>query len=251
MAKGETDRSEEDNRDRKRKGVRWWGTRCSNGSPTGEGVPIRFGTYNVRNGRNGGLEWALRGMTQANMDLGIFQETKWTDGIYTRESAGYRVVAMDAPSRHRSGVAVFYHPSPHFAVEAVRQFGPNVIGFQMATGAHRCYIIGCYLAPDKTSTIESVVAVLKDWPRGTSLLVVGDLNTKLTEPENDRRGTDITTALTEEGSEVMATHFLPGQRKWGRERRTWSMVREGKLVQSRTYYCWSYLLQVPARRVHV
>ena len=58
-------------------------------------------------------------MSQANMDLGIFQETKCTDGIYTRESAGYRVVTTGAPSRHRGGVALFYRPSPFFAVEAV------------------------------------------------------------------------------------------------------------------------------------
>ena len=50
-------------------------------------MPIRFGTYNILNGRNGGLEAALRGMSQANMDLGILQETKLTDGIYTRRSA--------------------------------------------------------------------------------------------------------------------------------------------------------------------
>ena len=41
---------------------------------------------------------ALRGMAQANIDLSIFQDTKCTDGIYTRESAGYRVVATDALS---------------------------------------------------------------------------------------------------------------------------------------------------------
>ena len=61
-------------------------------------MPIRFGTYNIRNGRGGGLELALRGMAQANIDLGIFQETKFTEGIYTCESAGYRVIATDAPS---------------------------------------------------------------------------------------------------------------------------------------------------------
>ena len=54
----------------------------------GEEVPIKFGTYNIRNGRNGGLEAALWGMAQANIDLGIFQETKCTDGVYTRASAG-------------------------------------------------------------------------------------------------------------------------------------------------------------------
>ena len=64
-------------------------------------MPIRFGTYNIRNGRKGGLEAALWGMSQANMDLGILQETKLTDGVYTRGSAGYNVIATDASSRHR------------------------------------------------------------------------------------------------------------------------------------------------------
>ena len=121
-------------------------------------MPIRFGTYNIRNGRNGGLESALKGMAQANMDLGIFQEKKCTDGIYTRNSAGYSVVATDGPSRHRGGVTIFYRPLTPFAVEAVHQFGPNVVSFHMVTGARRWYIICCYLAPNDTSTIESVVA---------------------------------------------------------------------------------------------
>ena len=34
----------------------------------------------------------------------------------------------------------------------------------------------------------------------------------------------------------METHFLPRQRTWGRERRTWIMVREGEVVRSRTDY---------------
>ena len=68
-------------------------------------------------------------MSQANIDLGIFQETKVTDSIYTRGSAGYSVVATDAPSRQCGGVAVFHRPAPHFAVEAVQKFGPNVVGF--------------------------------------------------------------------------------------------------------------------------
>ena len=50
-------------------------------------MPIKFGTYNIRNGRNGGLESALRGMAQANIDLGVFQENKCTDGVYTRALA--------------------------------------------------------------------------------------------------------------------------------------------------------------------
>ena len=106
-------------------------------------MPIRFGTYNICNGYNRGLESALRGMYQANMDLGILQETKVTDRIYTCGSAGYSVAMTDAPSRHHGGVAVFHQPAPHFAVEAVQQFRPNVVGFQLATGGRRWYIVGC------------------------------------------------------------------------------------------------------------
>ena len=133
-------------------------------------------------------------------------------------------------------MAVFYRSSPIFVVEAVRQFGPNVVSFQLATGARRWYIIVCYLAPDNTSTIESVVVALKEIPQGTALVVAGDLNTTLDDPENDRRGTEIATALTETGLEDMAERFLPRRRRWGRARRMWSMAREGKVVRSRTEY---------------
>ena len=39
-------------------------------------------------------------------------------------------------------------------------------------------------------------------------MLVGDLNTTLTEPDNNRRGTEITTELTEEGLEDMDVHFF-------------------------------------------
>ena len=81
---------------------------------------IRFGTYNIRNVRNVGLESALRGISQANMDLEIFQETKLTGGVYTRRPSGYSVVTTDAPSRHRGRVAVFYRPSTQYVVESAQ-----------------------------------------------------------------------------------------------------------------------------------
>ena len=34
----------------------------------------------------------------------------------------------------------------------------------------------------------------------------------------------------------MTAHFLPRKRQLGRERRTWSMVRIGKVIRSRTDY---------------
>ena len=103
-----------------KKGARWSGMCKHTVHPRSGTVPIRFSTYNIRNGRNGGLELSLRGMSQANNDLGIFQETKLTDGIYTRGSAGYSIVATDAPSQHRGRVKMFHRPAPHFAVEEVQ-----------------------------------------------------------------------------------------------------------------------------------
>ena len=42
---------------------------------------IRFGLYNIHNGRNSELESALRGMLQAKVDLGIFQEMKFISRV--------------------------------------------------------------------------------------------------------------------------------------------------------------------------
>ena len=114
-------------------------------------------------------------MSQANLDLGIFQETKMMGGFYTRGLVGYIVVAMDTPIRHRGGVAVFYRPSHQYAVEAIQQFSPNIVQLYMATGEQRWYIIGCYLVPNDTSRIKSVFAALKERPRGLDLLVGGGL----------------------------------------------------------------------------
>ena len=134
-------------------GDRWWGMCHNTGSSIDGKVSIRFGTYKILNGRKGGLEVALPGTSPANTDLGILQKTKLTDGIYTRGSAGYSVIATDAPSRHLGGVALFYRLEPHFVVEAVEKFGPNVLGFQLATGAWRWYIVGVYIASEDTTTM--------------------------------------------------------------------------------------------------
>jgi hypothetical protein len=69
---------------------------------------IAVASYNIRSGRNGGLESALRAMEAMSVDIGIFQETKITGGIYTRSSSGYSIVASDAASAHQGGIALFW-----------------------------------------------------------------------------------------------------------------------------------------------
>ena len=84
---------------------------------------------------------------------------------------------MDAPSRHRGGVAIFYRSEPHFVVVVVvEKFVPNVIGFQLATRARRWYIVGVYLAPEDTTMMKRVSEALWSKPRGAELLVAGDFN---------------------------------------------------------------------------
>ena len=108
------------------------------------------------NGQNGGLESALRGTRQEYVDVGVFQEIKLTEGIYTRFSARYKVVATLAPRQHQGSVAIFYQDSPVFAVEVIHQIGTNVIACQMETGEKHWYIVGCYLTPGDGTTIRYV-----------------------------------------------------------------------------------------------
>ena len=76
-------------------------------------------------------------------------------------------------------------------------------------GAHQWYIVGCYLAPNDTLTIERVVEALRERPKGAELLVVGDLNINFAEPDGDQRVEEMVAILATEGLEDMAAHFLP------------------------------------------
>ena len=171
-------------------------------------MPIRFGTYNIRNVRKGGLESAIRGMSQANMDLGILQETKITNGIYNRGSPGYKVIATDATNQHRSGVALFYRLTPHFVVEAVERCGPNVMVFQVVKEERRWHIVGAYVAPEDKVTMEMVVKAIRRRPPGAEVMVAGDFNVDILAPEG-RRAENIATDLATAGVEDMAQHFMP------------------------------------------
>ena len=64
--------------------------------------------------------------------------------------------------------------------------------------------------------IKRVVTVLEDRPKGTALIVVGDLNTDLEDLDSNRRGTEIAAAMTAAEVEDMTAHFLPRKRRWGR-----------------------------------
>ena len=131
---------------------------------------------------------------------------------------------------------MFYRPSTRYAVEAIQHFRPNIVGFHMEMGERRWYINGCYLTPDDTSTIESVVAALKDLPLGAEMLVTVYININLEDTEGYQREEEIVAVLMTSGLEDMLAHFLPQQRPWCQDSRTWSMVQVGRYVRSRMYY---------------
>ena len=85
---------------------------------------VRSSMFNIRNGRNGGLELA-----QVWVDFGVLQETKLTNGVYMQEASNFRVMAMEVPSAHRVGVTIFYCEAEYFSIKELRLHGVNVISF--------------------------------------------------------------------------------------------------------------------------
>ena len=126
--------------------------------------------------------------------------------------------------------------SPHFVVEAVEKFGPNVLGFQVATGEQRWYIVGVYIAPEDEETMDRVVAAIGRKPRGAELMVVGNFNADIKALEENRLAENIATDIAAAGLEDMAQHFMLRRRRWNRDRRTWDMQRKGQVVRSWTDY---------------
>ena len=117
-------------------------------------------TWNIRSGRAGGLESALRAAKSLGVDLILLTETKLTQGIYARRSSGYTVLATEAASPHQGGVALCVKESGDnlFEVEGTTLHGPNVIAFHLETGCKRYYIVGAYILPADRTTIDDVRA---------------------------------------------------------------------------------------------
>ena len=64
---------------------------------------VSIASWNIRNGRQCGLDAAVKGLEQCGAALAVLQETKRTDGKYPRRIGEYRVICTDAPSAHQGG----------------------------------------------------------------------------------------------------------------------------------------------------
>ena len=66
-----------------------------------------------------------------------------------------------------------------------------------------------YTSWESCFDIESVIADLKEFPRGLEILVAGDFNTNLDQTEGDRREEGFVATLTAAELKDMSFHFLP------------------------------------------
>ena len=106
------------------------------------------------------MEAALQALSIVGVDLCFLTETKLTNGIHTRFSSGYRVLATNAMSHHQGGVALVYKESPYWQGESSVLHGPNVISAMVVSGNSRYGIVGAYIPPNDTTTTIHIAAAL-------------------------------------------------------------------------------------------
>ena len=183
-------------------------------------------SWNIRNGRKGGIESACRALSSLNVDIALLQETKLTNGAYTRNSSGYSVVASDAPSSKKGGIALCWKESQLYELEETKFFGPHVLAFRVITGGLRFYVVGCYIPPSSTDELRHIRDAYRGCPEGFKPILLGDLNINLESPR-DERDEEIAEQMDWMDLECMSEHFQQKRRRRTRGRWTWRMHRGG------------------------
>jgi Reverse transcriptase (RNA-dependent DNA polymerase) len=169
------------------------------------------------------------------IDWGVLTEAKITAGIHTRFSSGYHVVATEAPSATKGGIALFFRESTAFQVESYRRHGGNVISFMVVTGALRQGVVGCYIPPSDhdLQTLHHLNEAFLRFPPGHTPWVLGDINASLQSPHNEWQAA-IATELLGRGLIDALAHFR--QRRRFRDLCTWRKCRNGSVISSRCDY---------------
>jgi hypothetical protein len=192
-------------------------------------------SYNIQSGLNGGLESALRAMKQMGVDCGILLATKLTEEVYTRWSSGYNIRSTHAPSKWQGGISHFWRTSETYEIEDVELRGPNVLSFQLVSGATRWYIMGCYIPPTDLTTLMHVDEAWRACPKGCLPILFGDLNVNLSAPCNKCNNT-IAKQVDAMALINMSSHFRQRHGRRSRVRWTWRMRRGRQWVSSQCDY---------------
>ena len=71
------------------------------------------------------------------------------------------------------------------------------------------FLLGCYIYPDHTSTINHVFPAIGQFPHAVALLVAGYFNYELVAPEGNRSREEILASIVIAVLENISVHFLP------------------------------------------
>ena len=85
----------------------------------------------------------------------------------------------------------------------------------------------CYLSPGNRRTIQDVVVVMAQNPRGRELIVAGDLNVDLGKEGDRGRDKEITTAMGTARLKDLVGHFFPRIWAWCQDWWTWEKCGRG------------------------
>ncbi len=83
--------------------------------------------------------------------------------------------------------------------------GPNVLSFQLVSGATRWYIVGCYILPNNLTTLMHVKQAWQACPWGCLPILLGNLTINLAAPRDNRNK-----AIAEQVDAMALSDFVNG-----------------------------------------
>jgi hypothetical protein len=207
----------------------------------GGGGAFTLTAWNIRCGCKAGMTSTAKELEQMGVGLAVLTETELTDDHYTRIASGFKILATKATSHNQGVIALLWKENhPGYEVELAQIATPNLLTFQLITGDERFYCMGIYIPPTDTMEVENLRAAWEACPEGCIPLVLGDLNTNFSNPQNKRE--EIIRDLLDNINLVdMLRWFNPRQpRKQSTQARwTWRQKRERRMHYSQPDYIFA------------
>ena len=96
------------------------------------------------------------------------------------------MIATQVGGRSQGGVTLCWKESERFIVEEQCTRGANIITCQLVTGKGRYCVIGCYISPHDTATVDDIEKAIHECLRGCIPMLMGDLNINFEDPRDAR-----------------------------------------------------------------
>jgi hypothetical protein len=124
-------------------------------------------TWNIVDGRGGGLKQAAARLSQMGIGVAVLTETKFVDDWHPKTAMGYTIMSFKAASCAQGGVALAWRENDlRFKVKLVLFHGPNTLTFQLMTGGEQIYVMGTYIPPNYTRGVEDILTSSRGVPVG-------------------------------------------------------------------------------------